>query len=308
MRCVGLLIALFLPVAAYAQRDEVRSVFWQGIERHYTLHLAGLSLPAAAPLVVALAGLGQDLNSLRRWLQLDPVADQHRFVVAYPEAIDEKWSYWHGGGILVPDHSTEDVDDVGFITAVVGALVSEGTVDPSRAYLTGISRGALMSWTLACERADLFDAIAPISSAMTAWQTSNCHPSRPVPIIAVDGTDDPIQPYDGLTSPPPIPRLTSVPETIAFWRRLNGCTDLTEKPLPHRDHEDRTRINLYEWTECAGGGPVMLYRVDGGGHPPPTLATVDPPSPEQFGLRSSDMETAQEIWNVFTTIKPLKAP
>jgi hypothetical protein len=52
----------------------------------------------------------------------------------------------------------------------------------------------------------------------------------------------------------------------------------------------------------------MLYRVDGGGHPPPTLATVDPPSPEQFGLRSRDMETAQEIWNVFTTIKPRKAP
>jgi poly(3-hydroxybutyrate) depolymerase len=61
--------------------------------------------------VVALAGLGQGLASLHEWLPMDPVADQHGFFVAYPEAIGPKWSYWHGGGIFVPEHEAEEVSD-----------------------------------------------------------------------------------------------------------------------------------------------------------------------------------------------------
>ena len=309
MRCVFLLVLLLMvPIAAFAQQDEARTMTWQGIERHYAVHRPAQGLSSPAPLVVALAGLEQDLESLHRWLPIDPVADHHGFVVAYPEAIGGKWSYWRGGGILVPDHGTEEVDDVGFISAVVGTLVKEGVADPARVYVTGISRGALMSWTLACERADLFAAAAPLSSAMTAWQESNCHPSRPVSIIAVDGTEDPVQLYDGFISQPPIPRLISVPETMAFWWRLNGCTGETVKRLTHRNRDDRTRIDLYEWTECASGGPVMLYRVVGGGHQPPSLTRYGPAPPEHFGWRSRDMETAEEVWNAFTTAVSPKAP
>jgi polyhydroxybutyrate depolymerase len=120
----------------------------------------------------------------------------------------------------------EEVDDIGFISAVVDTLVKEGVADRARVFVTGISRGALMTWTLACERADLFAAVAPISSAMTETQQSNCHPSRPVPVIAVDGTDDTTQFYDGFIYAPPVPRLLSVPETMAFWWKLvSGCED-----------------------------------------------------------------------------------
>lgn len=306
MPCVVLLFLLMVPIAASAQQDEARTITWQGIERHYAVHrpIQGASSPA--PLVVALGGLGSSLASLRRWLPIDPVADQHGFVVAYPEAIGGKWSYWRGGGVFVPGHVTEEVDDAGFIAAAVGELVWEGVADPTRVFLTGISRGALMSWTLACERADLFTAAAPLSSGMNAWQQSNCRPSRPVPIIAVAGTEDPVQFYDGFLLPPPVPRLLSVPETMAFWWGLHGWTGETVKRLPHRNRDDRTWIELYEWTGCASGGPVMLYRVNGGGHIPPSLTTGDP-NRTRFGWRSRDIETAEEIWNGFAAIRPQRA-
>ena len=309
MRGVILLVLLLTPpLAVFAQRDEARILLWQGIERHYAVHGAAQGLSFPAPLVVVLAGLGQDLESLHHWLPIDPVADRRGFVVAYPEAVGGKWSYWRGGGILVPDRGAEEVDDLGFISAVVETLVKEGTADPKRVYVTGISRGALMTWSLACERADLFSAVAPLSSAMTAWQASNCHPSRPLPIIAVDGTEDPVQFYDGFFYPPPLPRLISVPETMAFWWRLSGCTGEAVKRLPHRVVDDRTLIERYEWTGCASGVPVLLFRVVGGGHQPPSLANDAPVRPEHFGRRSRDMETAEEIWNVFTTIGLPKAP
>ena len=305
---IFVVLLLMVPGAVCARQDESRIMTWQGIERHYAVHRPAQGLPSAAPLVVVLAGLGQDLESLHRWLPIDPVADRHGFIVAYPEAIGGKWSYWRGGGILVPAHATEEVDDVGFISAVVETLVKEGTADPKRVYVTGISRGALMSWTLACERADLFSAAAPLSSAMTAWQASNCHPSRPLPIVAVDGTEDPVQFYDGFIYPPPVPRLISVPETMAFWWRLSGCTGEKINRLPHGDADDRTRIERYEWTGCAGGGPIMLYRVIGGGHQPPSLATDASARPEHFGRRSRDMETAEEIWNAFMAVMNTQLP
>ena len=62
--------------------------------RHQEIeHTVMLYAPATAhhdprPLVVALHGLHQSVDSLRRWLPLDRVAEREGFVVAYPVAID----------------------------------------------------------------------------------------------------------------------------------------------------------------------------------------------------------------------------
>jgi len=297
-----LMVLAATPGRAFAQQDEPRTMTWQGVERHYVVHRPVQAPSSPVSLVVALAGLTQSLASLHDWLPLDPVADQHGFAVAYPEAIGHKWSYWRGGGVLVPDHGTEEVDDVGFISAMVDVLVKEGLADPERVFVTGVSRGALMSWTLLCERADLFAAAAPISSAMTEWQQSHCRPSRPVPVIAVDGTDDFTQFYDGFIYPSPLPRLLSVPETMAFWWKLNGCTGETVKGLPHTAQGGRSHVELFTWTGCTSGGPVMLYRVSGGGHPPPTLGTNA--SAGHFTPPNHDIETSQVIWDAFAAVRP----
>ena len=250
MRWFMSLFLIVLPIAVSAKQEERRTIIWQGIQRAYVVHHVAQEAAFPVPMVVALAGLTQDLDSLHHWLPIDPVADQHGFAVAYPEALGRKWSYWQGGGVLLPGQDTEEVDDVGFVAAVVETLIKEGVADPARVYVTGISRGALLSWTLACQRADLFAAVAPLSSAMTAWQATNCHPSRPLPIVAVDGTEDPVQLYDGFIYAPPTPRLISVPETMAFWWRLNGCAGERARALPHRHDDDRTRVVLFEWTDC----------------------------------------------------------
>lgn len=296
-----LLPIMFSRAAAQPSSDRAGAIQWQGVERHYVLHRSSGNA-GSEPLVIALHGFGQDIESLRHWLAMDAVADQNGFTVVYPEAIGLKWSYWQGGGVVLPNSRDEEVDDVGFIAAVVDTLVKDGVVNPDRVYLTGISRGALMSWTLVCERADLFRAIAPLSSAMTAWHQSHCNPSRLVPVIAVDGTSDPVQAYDGFlftSRSPPVPRLLSVPETMSFWWQLHGCTGERIAALPHAKGADPTQIMLYEWTGCARGGGVTLYRVNNGGHMPPSLSDEDYDK-KQFGLRNHDVETAALIWKAFS--------
>ena len=248
-----LLAALVAAGPASAQRDLVRAVAWQGVERHYVLHLPGDEVPERAPLVVVLAGIGQSLEKLRTWLPIDPVATRRGFVVVYPEAIERRWSYWQDGGIQLPGRDNQEVDDVGFISALVSELVAKGIADPQRLYVTGVSRGALMTWTLACERSELFAAAAPLSSPMIAPQVEACRPSRAIPIIVVASTADPVQPYDGAIQRPPLPRLVSIPESMSFWWHRHGCIAETVEQLPHLHADDPSRVERHEWTNCARG-------------------------------------------------------
>src|SRR5437868_11020613 len=102
-------------------------------------------------------------------------------------------------------------------------LVAGRTVDPARIFLTGISRGALMTWTLLCRHPDRFAAAAPLSSGMTEANLP-CAAPQQIPLLAIAGTADSVQRYDGWVYPPPIARLMSIPETMEFWRRRSGCT------------------------------------------------------------------------------------
>jgi polyhydroxybutyrate depolymerase len=84
---------------------------------------------------------------------------------------------------------------------------------------------------------------------------------------------------------------------MEFWREQHGCTRQDGKLLPHHDDRDRTRIALVEWSNCKSGARLRLYRVNGGGHQLPSLTAIaDAQSVQRWGLRSRDMETAEEVW------------
>ena len=55
-------------------------------------------------------------------------------------------------------------------------------------------------------------------------QLATCHPERLLPILALTGTADPSQPYEGRLYPDLGIRTASMPETMQFWRILPGCS------------------------------------------------------------------------------------
>ena len=55
----------------------------------------------------------------------------------------------------------QNVDDVGFISALIEELVADYQVDPSRVSVTGFSNGAMMTFRLACELSGKIAAAAP---------------------------------------------------------------------------------------------------------------------------------------------------
>lgn len=60
------------------------------------------------------------------------LADEEGFVVVYPDAVDNQWN--DGRSKEEADHRAheENIDDVGFISALIDQLIKEENVDPQR--------------------------------------------------------------------------------------------------------------------------------------------------------------------------------
>lgn len=296
------LACLGVPMlAATSAAADLLKFTHQGIERSAVLLQPGPAPEGPLPLVVALHGQGGSGESFSGWKLFEPLAERERVVTVYPSAIDGRWSY--GRPVIQPMPKVggekaggETVDDIGFLRLLIDDLIGRKIADPARIYVAGVSRGGLMAFTAACALADRVAAVAALITPMTLYQREDCKPVRPVPIMLIAGTRDTSNPYDGVMWP--LGRLTSIPETMDFWRLQHGCTQRSGRMLPHADPADRTKVMLIEWGNCRTGNSPLLYRIEGGGHQVPSRrAGTIPMSEDRFGLRNRDLEAADVIWD-----------
>lgn len=297
LRIAATVFAAISFAGAATAAESIGTIVHQDVERRYELRTPDNSFPRPRPLVIALHGLRQSLDSLRGWLRPAMVADREGFILALPEALEQRWSYGRPVFNPMPAVDGKPADDIGFIDAMIARLVEREDADPVRIYVVGLSRGGLMAFTLACALADRLAAVAPLITSMTEFQREDCRPARPVPMFILAGTADLIERYDGWLHP--IGRQLSVPETIEYWRKRHGCTGQTVAPLPNIARDDRSGIGVVRWTGCAMENALVYYRVFGGGHRVPTLAPRRPGSPGRYGNRNRDIETAEEVWKFF---------
>jgi polyhydroxybutyrate depolymerase len=297
---VVLLFATLGSAAPQPQPAKAQQTFpFQGVERQFVLHRpANRSGPL--PVVVALHGLGETVPELRRSWTMDAVADREGFAVLYPVSLSDHWSYVDIRAVPLPN-GTGMVDDVGFITGLLDRLTRDGVLDPAHVYVAGVSNGGLMAFTLACQAPARFAAIAAIITGMLEEQAAVCHPSRLVPLLAMAGTDDMSQDYDGAMGPNY--RLMSVPETLEFWRKQRGCGQGLDFTVAPQQRDDPTHAVLVAWKNCRDPSPLRFWRIEGGNHSLPSLAPLSERERQRldgpYGVRSREIEAAEELWVFF---------
>lgn len=224
-----------------------------GVKRSY---IAQLPAKKPAPLVIVLHGKtqrGADMVARTAWPQL---ARREGLAVVFPDGLNHAWADARtkaGPALRGPPVGT---DDIAFITKLVEKLVANGTADPRRLYVAGISNGGAMAMTLACARADLFAAAASVIMNLTDEAAATCHPSRPLPMLLMNGTADPLVPYEGGqgSSYFAADGFWSTEDTLAFWRRLNGCEidDAEVADLPDKAPTDQSTVTRIS-SRCPGG-------------------------------------------------------
>lgn len=275
---------------------------WRGLSRRYAVYVpAGLG-PGAA-LVLVLHGSEGDPRQARAGFgyEWDRLADEHGFVVAYPQGFEGHWNDCRAAAPYAANRL--DVDDVGFLRALVERLVDRHGVDPARVYATGISNGGQMALRLALEAPELVRAAAPVIASLPAEGNMDCAPSgRPVSVLVMNGTEDPMNPWEGGTVAlhglvGNRGEVLSTEATVAHFAKLAGHDGPgAHEALPDRAPGDGTTIERTRWS-APGRPTVVLYAVRGGGHavPHPKLRF-----PRLLGRTSADIVAAEEIWSFFT--------
>ncbi|HEX7496200.1 MAG TPA: PHB depolymerase family esterase [Candidatus Limnocylindrales bacterium] len=236
-------------------RTQVSTVSVDSVARSYRVYRPA-SVASRPGLVIVLSGVYGSGFQAEVTTGFDAQADRLGWLAAYPDSVLDGWDAFG---------STSDwgrhpgADDVAFIGAVIDKIVSGDGVDPGRVYVTGMSRGGMMTHRIGCELASKVAAVAPVSGNMATATGSAadvpCNPARPVSVLAIHGTADGAIPIAGGRVDIPFSPLVDV---MARWRIADGCGDTSSVAT---DGSSTTT----SW-QCPDGATVAMRVVQGGWH------------------------------------------
>jgi polyhydroxybutyrate depolymerase len=273
-------------------------------ERSYLLYT-----PATAgsdrdlrPLVLVFHGGGGTARGIAREVgrSMHGIADREGFYVAYPNAVDKIWDFGAG---TISESLDVRIDDRAYFAALLDELTSTAPIDQRRIFATGISRGGQASYFVACVYPDRIRAIAPVAMPMPVFMIDLCPDAKNIGVAIFNGTEDPLVPYQGgqiTVGRRERGEVMSTAETIDFWRRRNNCTAEPTAEAVLDPTRDRMRVIKTSWENCEFD-PVLLYRIEGGGHTWPSGSQYLP----RFlvGPVNRDIDAATEIWQFFARFR-----
>jgi len=256
------------------------------------------NLEPGAPLLFMFHGGGGDGGQARLGTgnEFELLADQYGFVVVYPDGVNRSWN-----GCRKLQNAQRDrrgIDDITFVDAMIAQEVARHHIDEKRVFAVGHSNGGSLAIRLALERANKFAGIAAVSSNLPAADNMECDPKpKPMPVLIMNGTADPVSPYNGGTNGrgTALGRTMSTDETVQYFAKINGVEGSPERSLlPHKS-TDSMSVERVAWT-APGKPSVVLYTIRGGGHnfPQPYYRY-----PRIVGPQTEDIDAPAAIWDFF---------
>ena len=221
------LLSLFFSINCLAQ---IQTIEWQGIQRQYLVKTP--SDYESLPVLFFLHGLGDNINHVNSEHNFQQVADRYNWMVVIPQAINEgNGTMWNAA--LMPS----DIDDSGFLMALLDSLAVQYPVNQDSIFFTGFSMGGFMSHRMAIEHGDRINAAAPVSGLIT-YSMANQTAVAPVRMLHIHGTSDNIVGYDGYSQYFNSNLGLGVDAILNYWRNANGCTNepiIDSLPDTHND-------------------------------------------------------------------------
>ncbi len=292
-------LALIILISQNTGARQVKHLLNQdGLSRSYQLYLpSSYQVGKLLPLLVVLHGRGGTAERMADLTGFNSRAEEHGFIVAYPQAQDKQWNYLHGISGYHPEP-----DDSSFILKIIDTIGLDHNIDPDRIYITGISNGGFMAQRLACYAPQKFAAIASVAAGGYAHMADECKSGEPVNILYIHGTADSKVPWGGLNLKDTNGNLQSVTMSISqslkFWSERNHCnTKVNKTSIGPSGKSPQTHVQLLRSSGCDNGAEVMLYAIINGGHNWPGVAGFMPT--DIAGRVNLDIHASDVIWAFF---------
>jgi polyhydroxybutyrate depolymerase len=299
-----LFIVIFLVAGIIVQNVRAdqfqQTLVHDGASRSYQLYLPlSYNNNKPIPLLMVLHGRPSSAQRMVELTDFNTRADQHGFIVVYPQGMQQHWNYLHS--IL---GFKEQPNDSEFLLKVVADVKTKYSIDEKRVYVTGISNGGFMAQRLACYAPESFTAFASVAAGGYAGMSIECENRVAVNMLYMHGTADTKVPWKGLSikdanGNPQLVTL-SIRDSVKFWIDRNQCgPEVTQLDIAPRQASTLTRVKIFSSKNCRSDTEVVLYAIIGGGHNWPGVADFIPAA--IAGQVNTDIHASDIIWSFFST-------
>jgi polyhydroxybutyrate depolymerase len=249
-----------------------------GRTRMFIEHVpAGFSANRRYPAIIAFPGRGESASELEAYSQLDNVSAIVLYAQGLPGAGGQP--SWES-----TPYQSASAHDYEFAADLVQLLASSSCVDPDHIDMTGKSDGAGFAASAACGLSQVA-AVATISGAFYQGENHCAAGGRPLSILNMHGTADPVVPYNGSGAH----GLYATDAWLALWQQRDQCAG------PGTDRNIAADVIQTTWPSCLNRTEVVNYQIIGGGHTWPG-ATV----PSGPGATTHSIDAAQAMAAFFT--------
>jgi polyhydroxybutyrate depolymerase len=265
----------------------------------------GYSMEAPPALVLALHGAGGNGRIILDHNSWAAKAEKNGFLVVAPDGLPARPrepvnfatnpALWNSGQ-LNNRSPRAAIDDVAYIRDLLDMLKDRLPYDTNRVYCCGHSNGGGMTFKLAAELSDRFQAVGAVAGLLAV---ADPQPKHPLPTLCILGTKDPLVPLEGgeVRLPWGNKRNPPVAEPLTAWAKAIGC-ELEPKVI-----SDQDGIKKEEYPSKSNGPVLTVLMLKGQGHQWPGSKSFAPLA--AMGPNTTTLNATDTLWDFFSsTAKP----
>ena len=289
MKARILLLSLLVSVTFVNAQTSDETFQFEGIDRYHKVYIPSDFTPNMS-LVLNLHGYTSNAFQQVFYSNMTAVAEANDFIVVFPDGTTDQngITFWNS------EILGEDVNDLGYLSALIDSMVINYQVNPSRVYMCGMSNGGFMSYYSACQMTDKLAAIASVTGTMNNVIYDNCNPSRSIPVLEIHGTDDTTVPYLGSGSAGSFQTIIATETVVDYWVNHNNCTENQVVEIDDISITDFSTVTRFSYTGGDNGTSVEHYRINEGGHTWPGSIISLPGV-----VTNHDIIASEVIWDFF---------